>query len=241
MDFNLPHDVIQLPSKGLFYPSKKKSLKVGYLTAEDENILVASPTKDIVHNLIRAKVYEPDVRPDDLLNGDIEAILIFLRTSAFGPEYKISAIDPETGNRFETTLILLPEEMKTIDPEIDPDENGYYSITLPKTKKAIKLKPLTLGERTEIDKLVMSYPEGRIPPVVTMKLQKQIVEIDGDTNKEKIANFVPGMPIADSRFIKKFMDANEPRLDLTRTVTAPSGRAVQVKITMGPEFFRPFF
>jgi hypothetical protein len=39
MDFNLPHDVVQLPSRGLFYKSKKKSVKVGYLTASDENIL----------------------------------------------------------------------------------------------------------------------------------------------------------------------------------------------------------
>ena len=38
-EFNLPHDVIQLPSQGKFYKSKKKSIKVGYLTAVDENIL----------------------------------------------------------------------------------------------------------------------------------------------------------------------------------------------------------
>ena len=40
MDFNLPHDVVTLPSGGLFYKSKKKSVKVGYLTEIDENILV---------------------------------------------------------------------------------------------------------------------------------------------------------------------------------------------------------
>jgi hypothetical protein len=28
MDFNLPHDVVTLPSGGLFYKSKKKSVKV---------------------------------------------------------------------------------------------------------------------------------------------------------------------------------------------------------------------
>ena len=38
-DFNLPHDVVQLPSGGIFYPSKKKSVKVGYLTAADENVI----------------------------------------------------------------------------------------------------------------------------------------------------------------------------------------------------------
>ena len=38
MNFNLPHDVVMLPSRGKFYKSKKKSVKVGYLTASDENI-----------------------------------------------------------------------------------------------------------------------------------------------------------------------------------------------------------
>ena len=41
MDFNLPHDVIKLPSKGIFYKSKKDAIKVGYLTAQDENILMS--------------------------------------------------------------------------------------------------------------------------------------------------------------------------------------------------------
>ena len=40
-NFTLPHDVVQLPSKGTFYKNKKSSIKVGYLTASDENILLA--------------------------------------------------------------------------------------------------------------------------------------------------------------------------------------------------------
>ena len=32
-DFNLPHDIVELPSGGVFYKNKKKSVKVGYLTA----------------------------------------------------------------------------------------------------------------------------------------------------------------------------------------------------------------
>jgi hypothetical protein len=34
-NFNLPHDVVVLPSGGKFYKSKKKSVKIGYLTASD--------------------------------------------------------------------------------------------------------------------------------------------------------------------------------------------------------------
>jgi hypothetical protein len=41
MSFNLPHDVVKLPSKGIFYTPKKESVKVGYLTASDENLLMS--------------------------------------------------------------------------------------------------------------------------------------------------------------------------------------------------------
>jgi hypothetical protein len=32
-NFTLPHDVVLLPSEGIFYKNKKKSIKGGYLTA----------------------------------------------------------------------------------------------------------------------------------------------------------------------------------------------------------------
>jgi hypothetical protein len=49
------------------------------------------------------------------------------------------------------------------------------------------------------------------------------------------------MPIMDSKYIRKFLSENEPRLDLTKTILAPSGNKVDVAITFGVEFFRPFF
>jgi len=86
MDFNLPHDVVTLPSGGKYYLSKKKSVKIGYLTASDENLLLnvnanKSVKESIVLPLLRNKMYETDIRPEDLLDGDIEALLIFLRNT----------------------------------------------------------------------------------------------------------------------------------------------------------------
>ena len=77
-NFTLPHDVVPLPSGGIFYKNKKKSIKVGYLTASDENILMGGAA-DLTMTLLRAKIYEPDVKVEDLIEGDVEAILIFLR------------------------------------------------------------------------------------------------------------------------------------------------------------------
>ena len=69
MDFNLPHDVIKLPSKGIFYKSKKDAIKVGYLTAQDENILMSqnSEKDNIISLLLRQKIYEPGFNINDML------------------------------------------------------------------------------------------------------------------------------------------------------------------------------
>jgi len=237
-EFNLPHDVVKLPSEGKFYKSKKKSVKVGYLTAADENVIMGSNTDDMIMTLVRSKLYEPDLKPDEMLNGDIEAILIFLRNTSFGPEMEMSLKDPVTGNEFKTQVLL--DELN-INKGVEPDTDGTFSATLPVSGVQVKLKPLTYGDGLELRKIFESYPQGRVVPRVTMRLVKEIQSINGSTDKGEITKFVEQMPIADSKFIKKFMNENEPRLDMERIVMAPSGEKLTVNVGFGVEFFRPFF
>jgi len=240
--FNLPHDVVTLPSGGIYYKSKKKSIKVGYLTANDENILIGAAQNantNIILTLLRSKIYESELRPEELLNGDVEAIMIYLRNTSFGPEYEINLIDPKTGKSFVATVIL--DELNIRQTQTKPDESGLFLTTLPKTGSTVKLKPLTYSEILELGKLGEQYPAGRVAPTVTWKLNKQIQEVDGITDKGQIAVFIESLPIMDSKFIRNFMRDNEPSLDLRKTTYAPSGELVSFEITFGVEFFRPFF
>lgn len=237
MNFSLPHDVVTLPSGGVFYKNKKDTIKVGYLTASDENILLAGG-QDMTMNLLRAKIFEPEVRPDMLLDGDIEAILIFLRNTAFGPELELDVKDPKTDKIFKTTVML--DELNIIKG-IAPNSDGLFSITLPISGSEVRLKPLSYGESSEINRQISTYPQSRVAPRRTLRLQKEIQSVNGNTDKGEIAKFVESMPIADSKFIKKFMDENEPKLDLSRVVIAPSGERLTVNVGFGVEFFRPFF
>jgi hypothetical protein len=244
MDFNLPHDVVSLPSKGIFYKSKKKSVKVGYLTASDENILAnINPNKSIkeavVLPLLRNKLYEPDLRPEDLVDGDLEALLIFLRNTSFGPEYNIKLVDPKTNKEFTADILL--DELNIKKTTVIPDEEGFITTTLPRSGVTLKLRYLTLRDSMDIDRILNDYPAGRIPPTTTTRLNKMIVSIDGNDDRGHITKFIDSMPIIDSKHITKFMSDNEPRLDLTKQVISPSGEKVSVNITFGVEFFRPFF
>jgi hypothetical protein len=239
-DFNLPHDVVMLPSKGKFYKNGKKSLKVGYLTAQDENILISATKYDnIVQTLLKNKIYEPDFNVNDLLEGDVEAILIFLRNTAFGAEYNFILRDPKTKKEFNKSVML--DELDIIESQYEPNERGHFDLTLPKTGKKVECKILSLSEISELNKLADQYPEGVVAPIVTKRLESIIVSLEGNTDRETIINFVNTLPIADSKFIRNTIVKCEPRLNLDRVVTAPSGEKVNVRITFGAEFFRPFF
>ena len=241
-NFSLPHDVLMLPSQGKFYKNKKKSVKVGYLTASDENNLMnikKGDSQSIVNALVRNKLYEPDLKPEDMLDGDLEAILVFLRNTSFGPKYKISLLDPADGKRFDTEIDLSELDFRKSNTE--PNQDGHFETVLPKSNVPVKLKLLTFGEEIRLNKELENYPVGLTAPVATHKLLSQIVEVNGMTDKGEIAKFIEKMPIMDSKFIRNFLEENEPRLDLTKQVISPSGEKVSTKITFGVEFFRPFF
>jgi len=238
--FNLPHDVVKLPSGGVFYKSKKKSLKVGYLTAADENLLMSETNREgLIMTLLRSKIYETDIKPEDLLQGDIQAVLIFLRNTAFGPEYNVRVTDPMTGKEFDTTISL--EELFIKKTENQPSEEGTFQTILPKSGMSVKIKPLSFGELNELDKMAEGYPTGRVAPKQTWKLNKMIVEINGSSDRGVISQNVEQLPIADAKYIRKFIEENEPSLDLVKKVIAPSGKETLVNVLFGVEFFRPFF
>lgn len=241
MDFNLPHDIVSLPTKGIFYKPKKESLKVGYLTAMDENLFMAqnTPKEGLIVSLLRNKIYEPGFDINQLMDVDVQAILIFLRNTSFGPDYYFNLTDPKTGLSFETSILL--DEINFENPTNLPNNDGLFEVILPKTGVKVEIKLLNMGETNEVENETKNYPKNMVAPIVTKKLERHIVKINGNNERQKISEFVSKMPISDSKFLRKFIRECEPKLDLTKTVNAPSGEKVIVDVTFGVEFFRPFF
>ena len=151
---------------------------------------------------------------------------------------ELNLTDPGTKKPFKSTVRL--DELDIIKGQ-QPSDDGTFITTLPKSQTTVKLKPMSYGEILDVQKMSDSYPQGRTAPKVTWRLNKQILEINGVTDRSEISKFIDQMPIADSKYIRKFMDENEPKLDLTRTVIAPSGEKLTVNVGFGVDFFRPFF
>lgn len=148
------YDIIPLPSNGECYKNKQGRIAVSYLTAMDENIIV-SPNlyRDnmVLDILLKEKIRDGEIDPDDLLDGDRDAIILFLRSSAYGNMYSVTTTDPDTKESFETKIDL--SKIKYKDFTLVGDENGYFDYELPISKDKIKFRFLTHGDYVNLAKL----------------------------------------------------------------------------------------
>lgn len=242
IDPTIAYDVIELPSRGIHYANKKKSVKVAYLTASDENIL-SSPslvsTNSVITELLKRKVIDKDLNVDEIVQEDKEAILIFLRNTAFGTEYEFKTTDPKTDQPFTFKIDLSTIKIK--DFTLEEDSNGEYKYYLGKSGSEITFKFLTQKQEEEITKIRESWNGNGVAPIITKQLEFMIKSVGGIKDPMQIRNFIEKMPIKDSQDFRKFVNENKPGLDLTQNVTTPSGDTIQVQIGFGVEFFRPFY
>jgi len=242
VDPTIAYDVVELPSRGIHYQNKKKSLKVAYLTAADENILSAQnliATNGVIDELLKRKILDRDIQIDEIVEEDRQAVLIFLRNTAFGPEYKFYLTDPKTEKEFTVSVDM--SELKFKDFDLESDANGEYSYFMEKSKVRITFKFLTPKQEKELEDLKRSWNGQGVAPVVTKQLEMMIKSVEGNRDMMNIHNFVDRLPIKDSQDFKKFVKENKPGLDLVKKVKTPSGEDVDVEIGFGVEFFRPFY
>jgi hypothetical protein len=242
IDPNTAYDVVELPSQGIYYTNRKKSLRIAYLTASDENILASASlhaSNKVIDEILKRKILDKDFNIDELVEEDQHAILIFLRNTAFGGNYKVSLKDPKTQEDFNFEIDLTTLKVK--DFNLKEDENGEYSYFLKSSKVNITFKFITKAQLNELDIISNTWNGIGVAPIVTRRLEMMIKSIDGNKDQLFIRNFILNMPIKDSQDFRKYVNENKPGLDLTQTVKTPSGDTIQVELGFGVEFFRPFY
>ena len=240
------HDLIELPSGGLFYKTKKDRVKVSYLTASDENLLTSPnliQSGKVLDMLLERKVLDKDLRPKDMLACDRNAILFWLRATGYGEMYTVELVDPKTGEKFESDVDISTFEIKPIT--VEPDNNGEISFTLPKSKKNVKYRYLTADEEDAISKEDEAKRKklgtNAISEILTKRLQAQIMEIDGIRDKLPIIDFVNNMRPLEASVLRKYINENEPGLNTNISVEAPSGEFFFGELPITTKFLWPYF
>jgi hypothetical protein len=240
---NQPYDIIPIPSEGKLYKNKKSKIKVSFLTAADENILTSPnllDSGDFLEILLNRKILDPELRYNDLLPGDRDAIMVWLRATGYGEMYPVTVTD-ENGVDFETEVDLTKLKVKPLP--VEPDNEGLFTYVLPLSKAIVKFKLLTIGEISELEKLAQFLKEENnlINTELTLLLEAQIVDVDGIRDKNYISDFIDSMRIMDSKKLRAYIADVNCGIDMNVTFGTPGGGSVTRFLPFTVKFFWPDF
>ena len=245
-----PKDVVNLPSLGKVYPVNsslygKEYVEVRHLTAADEDILTSRSllrTNKAIDYLLSNCLLDKNINPEELLSGDKNAILTFLRVTGYGPEYNVNINCPSCGEEVEHEFDMSQLDMNVlnIDP-VQPGENRF-EFTMP-DGKLIEFKYLNSAEERALSDTQEKIKKATKSPIdhnVTSALKSQIISVDGQTDKKFINNYVDNMPVRNSRAFRKYLSDNDPDLIMKQEFECPHcGAREEVEIPITVTFFWP--
>jgi hypothetical protein len=239
------YDVIPLPSEGLLYKNGKSTLKVAYLNASDENIITNPNLLEsgkFLEILINRKMLDTPLRYKDLHVGDRNAIMIWLRSTGYGPMYNITLSDPNAAEytEFEAEVDLSKLGFKNLG--VKPDKDCLFTYTLPVSGDEIKFRMLTVGDVEDIEEHLESILEtegAQFTDASTYSLKKQIIEVNGNRDSQVVHQYINRMRIGDVRKFRNYVNEIESGVNMNIVVGTPGGGSVDTFLPLNLTFFWP--
>jgi len=238
-DFKFPTEEVELPSKGLIYPESNPlssgKVELKYMTAKEEDILSnqAYIQKGVVlDKLLKSLIVNKDIKIDDLITGDKNAIFIASRILGYGKDYNVSIKD------IEYTLDLSKLENKEFDESSITKGTNLFSYTMESTGTVIEYKILTGKDEKSVEREIEALKKINKDSStgITSRLKQMIVSVDGKTERKDINNFVDNYLLArDSRALREHIKNTQP--DVNMNYILDNGE--EVAIPIGLNFFWP--
>lgn len=238
-EFKLPTETIDLPSKGLLYPTDNPlssgQIEMKYMTAKEEDILTnQSYIQDgTVFDRLFKSLIVSKINYDDLLVGDKNAIMIAARVLGYGSDYKF------TYNGEEHTVDLSTIENKKLNESIYTPGKNSFKFTLPASGNEIEFKILTHKDEVDIRQELRGLRKinKEADPSITTRLKYTIISVNGDSERKTVREFVDNYLLArDARALRDYIDSVRPDVDLT---FFPSQGDAGIPISIGLDFFWP--
>ena len=243
-----PTEQIELPSKGLIYPSDSPlssgTIEMKYMTAKEEDILtnVNYINQNIVIDKLLQSLIISDVKYNELLVGDANSLLVAARILGYGKDYEFEYTDPDTGNKKDIVVDLTTLNPKPLDESIFVKGKNEFEFVLPSSKIPVTFKLLTQGDQKAIEKEMAGLK--RINPKasseVTTRLKYMIVALNGDRSPATIREFVDNMLVKDSQALRNYYNKISPDLELKFNYVKDNGDVVEgVNIPLNVSFLLP--
>lgn len=238
-----PTEIIDLPSKGKFYPTghplASGQIELKYMTAKEEDILTSQNLIQkgvVLDKLMDSLIVTKGVTHEDLLIGDLNAVMIAARILGYGKEYSTSVTCPKCELAEDHTVDLTELDTK----EVSDVEN--LKLKLPVSGKEVKIRLLTRKAEKEIDKELTAVKKIglQVEPEATTRLRHIIVEVDGSSDQKIIRETVENMLVKDSRALREFYKTVTPDVLFETTFTCSKcSHTEKFPLTLGANFFWP--
>lgn len=247
----VPTEVIELPSKGWFYPEghplSEGKIEMKYMTAKEEDILSSQNLIKqgvVIDKLLQALIVTK-INYNDLLTVDKNAIFIAARILAYGKDYEVEIACPSCGEKSKHSIDLGEFDDKGINWDGFVKGQTTHTFELPIGKNKLTLKFLTHGDEKKIEEAVKGYKKlskvSGIDPELSTRLKHIIIAVDGNEDKGVINKFVDSMLSRDSLELRKYLKEVTPDIDTTFGFECPHCQFEQEKMALpiGVGFFWP--
>ena len=241
MEFKLPTETIELPSKGLLYPEghplSSGTIEMKYMTAKEEDILTNQNyiRQGIVIDKLLESLIVTDVDYNDILLGDKNALMLAARILSYGKDY-----DFVYGGESHTAD-LSTFEARPLDESKYTKGVNNFEFTLPTSGVVLTFKLLTHKDEKTIEGEVKGLQKINKDNIAetTTRLKHMITSVNGSTEGKDIRGFVDKAFLArDARAFRKYYAELEPNMNFVTTILV-NGVEEDVDLPITLNFFWP--
>ena len=262
MNFVVPTEFVELPTGGSYYASGhplhgKDTLEIKYMTAKDEDILTSKSLlkKGVaINRFLQNIIVERNVKVEDLLVGDKNAILVAARISGYGEDYRTKTQCPACATTQEYDFTLSGGTIVGFDTEhynaedhenrVTKNEDDTFDILLPKSEVKLKVRLMNGHDEARLaEGMKNNKKKSSIighDTNMTDQYLTYIVSVNGSEAMGHVHSFVNAMPAADSRFLRTAYQALMPNYDLKQHFACEScGYEQDMEVPFTADFFWP--
>lgn len=250
LGIDIPTYMVPLPSAGKVYPPgsplhNKEEIEIKEMTTQEEDILMSRALikkGTVITELIRSCLMDPAISVTDILSGDRNALMVAIRISGYGSEYKFQVKCPQCEVQQDCEVNLSNLEIKPLT--ITPSEPGAnkFVFDLPSSKKRVEFKFLTGKEEEEILAISENKKKKGIMSenIITTRLFYSMISVGGETDRSIIAKFSQYMSAKDSRALRNYIDKYEPGIDMRHPFECKNcAHREEVAVSISVSFFWP--
>ena len=251
--FPNPVELVDLPSKGRFYPQghplhNQEHIEIRYMTARDEDILTSKTLlrKGVaIDRLLKNIITDKSIAVEGLLIGDKNALLVAARISGYGAEYNTNvtcpqcAVTQEVEFDLEDTSVYEGDDWE--DYEITATESGTFVIILPLTKIEVEVRLMTGADEKRIARTMETKKKKKLPEaMLTDQLNLMIVSVNGNSDAEVRKVLIEHMPARDARYLRQAYEKIVPTVDMTHRFQCTDCQyESEIEVPFTTDFFWP--